>query len=190
MQINIANFISLFRVFSVPAVIIAAYYCHFRGDLYYMLICYLLLFSAISDFLDGFIARKTNSVSLAGTILDPLADKLFLNTLILIVFIKSYLFVFDLPWWAVVLFLSKDIMLIVGSILLFIVKAEASFIRPAFIGKIATSLEFGLMISIFWGLPYWIVMLLFIIAMIMVGASGFYYVSYGMKVLKEEADLL
>ena len=73
MIINLLNALTLSRIFC--AIII--YLFLFLGNNY--AIALLLFFIAsISDFLDGYIARKTNSESVLGEILDPIADKLLI----------------------------------------------------------------------------------------------------------------
>jgi cardiolipin synthase len=74
---HIPNAITIIRLFLVPLFI----YVFFSGDPYshvYALVIYLI--AGITDLLDGYLARKYKVVSVVGTVLDPLADKLMLLT--------------------------------------------------------------------------------------------------------------
>jgi len=94
----------------------------------------LLLLAGLTDFFDGYLARKNNKESKLGSILDPLADKFFLNTLLIFYYSKNIL-----PLWSVAIFLIKDIMLI----LFFIPLRNTNFqIKPILMSKLSTALLF------------------------------------------------
>ena len=79
---NIPNILTISRLLCCPIWLLFLYF-----DLY--IYCLLLIFySGISDFLDGFIARKYNATSIIGKALDPIADKIFTST-VLITFIAD-----------------------------------------------------------------------------------------------------
>ncbi|MDO4532924.1 MAG: CDP-alcohol phosphatidyltransferase family protein [Coriobacteriia bacterium] len=67
-------------------------------------------FTAATDFVDGMVARKTNTVTKLGQVLDPLVDRL-----LIIAAVVSLLIVGRLPLWIVVLVLLRDAYLIVGG---------------------------------------------------------------------------
>lgn len=79
---NIPNILTCFRILIIP-VIIASFYIH-DSYLYARKITALLFLTAsITDFLDGYIARKYNLESKLGIILDPIADKILVNSILL-----------------------------------------------------------------------------------------------------------
>jgi phosphatidylglycerophosphate synthase len=73
-MVNIPNLITLFRAFLVPVFIMAIFYRNFK------LALFIFLVAAVSDALDGFLARRLNQVTTLGVILDPLADKALINS--------------------------------------------------------------------------------------------------------------
>ena len=102
--VNIPNCLTLIRIALLPVVV-----WRFRkGDSMGALIVYLL--ALLTDAVDGFIARRYNQVTALGKLLDPLADKLSLVTLIA-------LFVADgqIPLWLMGIILLKEVAMVVGG---------------------------------------------------------------------------
>ncbi len=99
----IANAITISRIVVTPFVII----CLFQQTiLYASLACGLFVVGALSDFVDGHIARLLKTQTTLGRHLDPLADKVF----VMGIFISlSLLYPLIVPWWAVVVIIGRDI---------------------------------------------------------------------------------
>lgn len=94
----------------------------------------LFVIAAITDVLDGWIARRFNQHTFLGAALDPLADKLLvLAVFATLAFVQSPLFM--IPRWFVVLVLLKEMVQIVGAIIIFSIKGHLT-IAPTFLGKI------------------------------------------------------
>jgi len=104
-SLNIPNLLTLIRIVLLPAVV----WRFRRGDSSGALALY--VFAMLTDAVDGFIARKLNQITTLGKLLDPVADKLSLLTLL-------GLFVADgqIPGWLLGVVLIKEAILIVGSI--------------------------------------------------------------------------
>lgn len=79
---NIPNSITTFRIILIP-VFIAAFYLPF--DWAPALATFIFWFAAITDWFDGYLARKLNQQSSLGAFIDPLADKLMVNSALLLV---------------------------------------------------------------------------------------------------------
>lgn len=69
-----------------------------------------VLVSGLTDILDGYIARKSGQVTLAGMMLDPLADKLMMLAIVTALLIKG-----EIPWSAVAVMGFREIGMIVSS---------------------------------------------------------------------------
>jgi len=91
----------------------------------------LLLVSGFTDYLDGKIARATGTISRLGQLLDPLADRLYIAATLLGLAIRSIV-----PWWLVVLLLSRDLVLAVVLVLL--KRRGITGLPVHFLGKAAT----------------------------------------------------
>ena len=83
-QMNIANRLTIFRIVLVPVFIALMYYGEFWTNI---LATVIYTIAAVTDYIDGYIARKYNLVTDLGKILDPIADKV-LVTSALVVFVE------------------------------------------------------------------------------------------------------
>ncbi|MCY4172284.1 MAG: CDP-alcohol phosphatidyltransferase family protein [Bacteroidetes bacterium] len=124
---TVANFLSIVRV---PLSIAVAILVVTDGPIVWSLS--LILIAGLTDWLDGLIARLTNTVSGWGKILDPLADKISV-TVVAIAFLSAEL----LPFWFVCTIVLRDLLIAGGGVLL---THKLGRIRMSnFIGKATTT---------------------------------------------------
>jgi len=83
---TLANFFSILRVLLIP-LFMALYYADFRG--HHLAAAGIFIFAAVTDWLDGYLARRMGQTSRFGAFLDPVADKL-LVTITLVMLAASY----------------------------------------------------------------------------------------------------
>ncbi|MFQ3244643.1 MAG: CDP-diacylglycerol--glycerol-3-phosphate 3-phosphatidyltransferase [Arenicella sp.] len=81
-MINIPNCLTFFRILAIP-LIIGAYFSGWTYANWYCTVLFAL--AGISDALDGYLARRWNQTSKLGEFLDPVADKLLVSTMLLLV---------------------------------------------------------------------------------------------------------
>lgn len=95
---NLANRLTVFRVILIPLIVLVELfpYAHFGIKVPYVVIdtvilswksiavLFLFAFASFTDFLDGYLARSRNMITTFGKFLDPIADKLLVNTLLII----------------------------------------------------------------------------------------------------------
>jgi len=106
------------------------------------------LVMAISDGIDGYLARKRNQITRLGAFLDPLADKLLMTcACLLLASQRARVDGFLLPPTVVVLIISKDLILLFGFIVVYLTTSQIH-IRPVFIGKTATTLQLAMVAAI------------------------------------------
>lgn len=129
----VPNILSVFRICLVPVFIIT--YFHDAHDTkVYAVIIYAV--ASLSDFLDGFIARKFKASSSLGKVLDPLGDKLMTFSVMLCITIDKVI-----PIWAVVVAGTKELLMAAGGIVIH--KLAKADIPPSnFIGKASTVVFF------------------------------------------------
>jgi cardiolipin synthase len=128
----------------------------------------LFLIMAVSDYLDGYFARTRNEVSPLGTFLDPLADKLLmLSSCILLAGEKTAIADFRLPPVVVVLIIGKDILLVMGFVIVYL-NINKVYIVPVHAGKFSTCVQLFMVGAILMApeisqaLPMWIHLLQFL----------------------------
>ncbi|WP_390132851.1 CDP-alcohol phosphatidyltransferase family protein [Bifidobacterium apicola] len=124
--LTVPNFISLLRILSIPLIAYLVANRHLIISLVVMLI------SALSDGVDGIIARRFNQVSKLGQILDPVADRLLILCSILALSIASIL-----PWWLLVLVGARDVLM--GLLVLALAQHDYGPLPVHFAGKTGTA---------------------------------------------------
>lgn len=144
-----ANKITIFRILLVPFFIVQVlYYVNGAGELHRHLALAAFLVAAISDGVDGFVARHFHQRSELGAILDPLADKLLLLSGIVLLSLHQEEYLPHLPLWLTATVLSRDALLLLGLILIHYIGGKV-VVRPHLTGKISTVLQ---MICVLWAL--------------------------------------
>jgi cardiolipin synthase (CMP-forming) len=147
-----ANKITILRILLVPFFIVQLVYYVERGNEWNRLLAILsFAIAAISDALDGYIARKYNQHTELGAVLDPLADKLLLVSGMVLLSLDHRPLLAQLPIWLVATVFSRDLLLVLGMGIIYYACGKVT-VRPRFIGKIATVLQ---MIAVLWTLLKW-----------------------------------
>jgi cardiolipin synthase len=123
---QIPNFLSLSRI---PFSLIIAYAIAINDGWLFFIFAFV---GALTDWLDGYLARKWQAISRLGIILDPIADKIGIGIIIISLYIYSYV-----PLWLFITILAKDVFILLGGLLL---KYKYHVVVPPanWAGKLAT----------------------------------------------------
>ncbi len=147
-----ANKITIIRILLVPFFIVQfLYYAETRNEMYRILALLAFGAAALSDAIDGYVARRYNQRSVLGAVLDPLADKLLLVSGIVLLSFDHGPVLPRIPLWLTGIILGRDLLLLIGVALLHYLGCKVT-VRPVFIGKVATVLQ---MICVLWGMFKW-----------------------------------
>lgn len=165
------NYLTLVRFLAIPVLA----YLIYQGEANYTMA--FILFAAIwlTDLLDGYIARRYHQVSEFGKLFDPLVDKVFQFTTAVMMCVVG-----RLPLWVPLFIFGKELLMIIGSAVLFRKKRLVVF--AAWYGKIATFL-FVLAFSSLFFLPEDQLHLAHAIFVVPVAWSLYAYFRYGFKYL-------
>jgi cardiolipin synthase len=178
-----ANKISILRVLLVPFFVgLMLYYTHTDGEVYRLLALLCFALAAVSDGVDGYIARRYNQRSELGAVLDPLADKLLLVSALVLLSLDSGGRFERLPLWLVVAVIGRDVILALGAYAIHHYVGKTR-VRPHLTGKIATVLQ---MTVVLWALFQWDARWLWwwcLGAALFTGISGALYVLDGVRQL-------
>jgi cardiolipin synthase len=176
--VNIPNIITFVRIIIIPAFVTALIYKRYNYALF------LFIFAAVSDALDGLVARMTKQKTKLGAFLDPLADKSLLVTSFILFSVYDWI-----PLWLTITVISRDVIVVLGWILLYL-SAHITKIEPSIIGKAAIASQLIiiaytlLFINVNYipppaGLMFWTVAVLTIV-------SGLQYIYRGLKQTSEK----
>jgi cardiolipin synthase len=191
---NLANAITVMRLVFIPFVvwfILASSTENIDGWHYAALFSF--LFAAGTDFLDGQIARRTDTITEFGKMVDPLADRLLVISVLIALMLKEFL-----PLWMGILVISRDVLMLAGAPIVGINRQEVrDRLAVHWTGKLATALIFtSICFFLMLNTPYWInsprgVMgvniygfILFMVGVVFSYVSGFIYIFRGIDILK------
>lgn len=189
---TIPNLLSFIRILLIPVFAVLFY----NG--YNIAAVIVLAVSGFSDLIDGKIARKFNQVSNLGKMLDPIADKLTVFAIAIILFLKFWNAENDVLHsfsWVFLLFIGKDVlMIVVGGIMIFLgMRPSAAEI----FGKLATVVFYVVMVAIMavgpevgafrsvYTLPDTAMMILVVVAIIMTFMA---FISYIPDVIRQFSE--
>jgi cardiolipin synthase len=121
--LNIPNTLTITRIIIIPIFVTAIIYKRYDYALY------LFIVAALTDIFDGLLARLKNQKTALGTFLDPLADKFLIVTSFIILSTYGLL-----PKWLAITVISRDIIVIIGWFLLYVVTGKAN-VEPSSLGR-------------------------------------------------------
>lgn len=163
---NVPNILTLVRL-ALVAVVIYFFVTH---QMVGALVCFLA--AGATDLLDGYIARKYDLITPWGKLLDPLADKLMLLTVLTCFLIQGVI-----PVWILCLVLCKELAMIVGAFCL--LKTRKVVVYANIFGKLGTFAFTVAVVLLF--LHQWVVPWDQIMLYIAVGMSIISMVQYGVR---------
>ena len=131
---NIPNILTIIRFILIPFIFTSVVNEDFLATIVIFTI------SAITDMLDGYIARKYNYITDIGKLIDPLADKLTQMSLLLSLAILKIL-----PWWIFAIVFIKECVMIIAASLMY--KKDDVVVYSKWYGKLATVLFYLAIIS-------------------------------------------
>lgn len=129
---NLANRLTILRIILIPVFITAV--------LYRRLDIALIVFvaAAITDGLDGYIARIRKEKTKFGAIMDPLADKMLIGSAFisfsLVTGLPAYL---KMPVYVTTIVISRDVIILLGAVIIYLLAGDIN-IKPTKIGKVTT----------------------------------------------------
>jgi len=186
--INIPNLLTLFRVFLIPLLVVTFYY---PGETILLndrnlIATIIFIIAAISDWLDGYLARRLSQSSSFGAFLDPVADKLIVITALLLLLelgrIDSIIAIIIIGREFIVSSL-REWMAYLG---------KSSNVAVAFIGKFKTTLQMIAIIFLLYFEDIGIIpigtigLVLIYVATILTIVSMLYYLKISIKALSDE----
>jgi len=180
---NLANKISITRILLIPFFVASIMYYSLERDYLRFAALGIFLLAVISDGLDGYIARTKNQKTVLGSYIDPIADKLLLVTaFICLTLASNFPQGNNLPAWVLLVVISRDIIIILGSVVVYVMKGHLEVI-PSKLGKITTFFQMFTVIVVLLHFKYSYIV--WTTAVIFTVLSGIGYIRCGSRVLGE-----
>jgi|SRR5271165_6089665 len=139
---TVPNQITLLRLGFLPLFIVSISYEHYRWALV------ILVLAALSDGVDGLLARSLNQRSSLGAYLDPIADKLLLSSSFVILAFKH-----EIAMWLMIFVLSRDVMILMVAVVILLIFGYRPF-PPSILGKATTFFQIVMVFSVVLGAAY------------------------------------
>ncbi len=133
---TVPNQLTFLRLGFLPFFIISI---HYRR---YDIALAVLIIAALTDGLDGLLARSLNQKTALGAYLDPIADKLLLSSSFVVLALNR-----KISWWLAILVLSRDVLLLTSAAVILVVAGYRLF-QPSIYGKLTTALQIMLVFAV------------------------------------------
>jgi cardiolipin synthase len=137
---NVPNLITLTRIALVPVLALMLFQKRAFGALI------IIFLAGLSDVLDGFAARRWHQQTKVGTLIDPLADKILLTTVFILLAVRSLGFTYVIPLWLMAVVIARDFIILAGGVVIFLIRGRREF-PPTIFGKVSTVFQVA---TIFW----------------------------------------
>ncbi len=133
---TVPNQLTFLRLGFLPFFIITIHYKR------YDIALGILIFAALTDMLDGILARSLNQKTALGAYLDPIADKLLLSSSVVVLALNH-----KISWWLATLIISRDVILLVSAAVILVVVGYRPF-PPSIYGKLTTAFQIMLVFAV------------------------------------------
>lgn len=176
---TLPNLLSLFRIAVIPILVYLLTFSDRRSGI---LAAMLFLLASVTDYFDGYLARRQRTVSNLGKILDPLADKLMIAAVLIMVAAIDRPGEPGVPAWIVVVIVAREIAV---TIIRGIALTEGVVMEAEALGKYKFILQafavFGLLVHYsYWGIDFYVAGLYFLLlaAVVALWSGVNYYVKF------------
>jgi len=152
LKMNLANKITIVRALLIPFFIILVIYYSSTGlGVLRLLAIAIFLASALTDAVDGYIARVRRQRTRLGTFLDPMADKLLLiSAFVTLSMAKGFPII---PIWVPIVVISRDVIIVLGLVIIHMVAGSVK-IAPNMLGKVNTFFQMVAIAFVLFKVPF------------------------------------
>jgi CDP-diacylglycerol--glycerol-3-phosphate 3-phosphatidyltransferase len=187
---NLANFFTCIRIVLIPVVVWLIIVMNTQEvDASHFWALLVFVFAALTDFIDGQLARRLDIITEFGKIVDPLADRLLVISVLIALMIGEFM-----PIWMGVLIIARDVIILLGAPFVGITDKETrEKLAVHWTGKAATAFLFtAICLFILLNLPgdmHIIGFIVFCIGIFFSYLSGFIYFLRGIKLMRGKEEV-
>ncbi|SRR6266404_2176807 len=182
---TVPNLLTLFRI------LLTLPFLYFVNEGRFGIALAVFFLASLTDFADGFLARRLKQQSSLGQFLDPLADKLLITAAFVVMAVPHAGFA-SIPVWLAIVVVGRDAVIVLGAVLVYSITKFSEF-TPTLLGKINTFTELGLIV---WFLVFhttgrliFLLPLMYAIVAASVALSGTEYLIRGANILRKRTHL-
>lgn len=147
-KVSVNHMVTLSTGFTLLRIVLVPFIVYAMMKDQWGIACALFVSAALTDLIDGFLARYLNQETLLGAYLDPIADKfLLVTTFATLACVETPLF--TIPLWFVMMILFKEVVVVVGFLLLILIKGSFPRVQPTLLGKATTCVQILFVIWLF-----------------------------------------
>ena len=168
---NVSNLLSILRLLLTLPTCLLVYYG------YRELAVISFFAAAITDYLDGWTARRFGQISDLGKILDPLADKVYVASVVIL-----FLFLDILPLWLVLPVILRDLLILLGGI--YVERKTGQVLPSNWTGKWAVGFLSITLLLFYLGVSGIVLQIFIIVTLVMLALSLYLYLKRGIGVLR------
>lgn len=180
---TVPNLLTLFRI------LLTLPFLYFVNQGRFGIALAVFFLASLTDFADGFLARRLKQQSSLGRFLDPLADKLLITAAFAVMAVPHAEFA-SIPVWLAIVVVGRDVVIVLGAFLVYSITKFKEF-TPTLLGKINTFVELGLIV---WFLIFhttgrliFLLPFMYMIVAASVALSGIEYLIRGASILTKHA---
>ncbi|MEK7833870.1 MAG: CDP-alcohol phosphatidyltransferase family protein [Acidobacteriota bacterium] len=137
--LTIANLLTVLRLILIPVFVVTAHDQRFDWALG------VFFAAAVTDGLDGLVARAFNQKTQLGAILDPMADKLLLVTAFIVLTLPNFTVTPPIPFWLTATAISRDVIIVLAALVINMTTGFSRF-RPSIPGKLNTFVQITMIV--------------------------------------------
>ena len=173
MALNIPNLLTWARILLIPVVVGVFYLPLTAGEQNFVATAAFLV-AAVTDWVDGWLARKLNQTSAFGAFLDPVADKALLMSIYVALGVSK-----AIPATLAILVVSRDVMIVGGVIIAWLFDKPLE-IRPLYVSKVNTTMQIAFAAAVLgasafgFSSEYWFWPMTYIVAALTLASAGAY----------------
>lgn len=182
---TIPNLLTLFRI------LLTLPFLYFVNEGRFGIALAVFFLASLTDFADGFLARRLKQQSSLGRFLDPLADKLLITAAFVVMAVRHAEFA-SIPVWLAIIVVGRDVLILLGALIVYSITKFKVF-TPTLLGKINTFTELGLIV---WFLVFhttgrlvFLLPFMYAIVAVSVALSGTEYLILGANILRKRSHL-
>ncbi|HEY6394121.1 MAG TPA: CDP-alcohol phosphatidyltransferase family protein [Candidatus Binataceae bacterium] len=173
--LNLPNMLTLCRLGAIPVFLLLLSRHRYTGALY------VFAAAAVTDGLDGTLARWFDAKTEIGAFLDPFADKLMLVSAFVVLTIEG-----EFPGWLLSVVVLRDVVIVFGYLMISFFIRDRIPVRPSYLGKLSTFTQLACVVGALvqldaFSMRYWNALL--ITTLVVTALSGVHYMYRGLVIL-------